>query len=333
MGLIDRFFKREKVYEQPYPNDVHNVLLKINKNINKLVSKKEAIQLSPSLDEIKLMEAQLPTHWIYKHITDPHQYTFRNLALQSSMVGEYDKVVSICLEGLDKFPDDPYLLYMLGRTLYDIGRVTQDINKIGEAVRVLDHVITLYQDFPDVYTERGKCRLIFNRIDDAEIDFLHAIELESDKQALRELFDMLDRIRAQKTRKYIGRGIKVFYYISPHLKDDKVLKEIGTLDIVTNFFHLGYVKGHTKDERGMWIKLFCPDAKFTLSNQKDEIEAIYSNIYNHVIDDAKSIFNTHGYKMRGYSFEIVYQVWPQENPDIIPMFKLESLRDREVDKE
>ncbi|MCT8336939.1 tetratricopeptide repeat protein [Methanoculleus sp. Afa-1] len=327
MGLFDRLFKKGRVYEQPYSDEQHEALLDIQKRIpDAWVS-----EFTPSLDSIKSMERQAPTHWMYKHITDPHQYVYRSMSLRSSMLGEYDKTVSVCLDGLAQYPNDAYLLYMLGRTLCDIGRVTGDVTKVEEALSVLNQVLTTYPDFPDAYMERGSCHLIFKDLDSAENDYLRAIELESDESSKQDWIQTLKQIRAQRNQVYLGRGIKVFYFISPPLKDDKPLKEVGQLEIITKHFHPVYVSGHDKEKDGMWVKLFCPSAKFTLVNQMDQIEQIYSTIFNHVIDDAKAVFNRHGYKVQGYSLEVVYQLSPGESSDIIPMFELKTLQERVVD--
>lgn len=329
MGLFDKIFKKERKYEQPYPDEQHKALVELQK----IIPDKKLSKLTPSLAKIKSMEQQLPTHWIYKYVNDPRQFVCRNQSLRSSMVGEYDKTLLICKEGLTQYPNDPYLLYMLGRTLYDIGRVTRDQNKIKEAADVLDHLLTLHRDFSDAYYERGKCKLFFGQLNEAEKDISSAVKFETEELSIKEWKETLEQIRILKNKKYQGRGIKVFYFISPHIKDDSVLKEIGQMEIITQNFYPVYINGHNKKEKGMWVKLFCPNAKFSLINQKEDIEKIYSNIYDHIIDDAKAIFNTYGYKMLGYSFEIVYQIFPEESPDIIPMFKLETLKDKKVDTE
>jgi len=194
MGLFDRFLSRNEQLNDSYLDDVPEELLEIQR----LIPDEYIFNQIVSLEELRILEKNSPTHWIYKYIDDPLQYSYRRLTLRSSMVGKYDKTVNYCSKGLEKFPNDPYLLYMLGRTFYDIGKIKEEIEYIREALQVLDNAIYLYPDFPDAYFERGKCNLVLNCLDSAENDFLLAVEYESDELAIQGFNDYLEYLRDLK---------------------------------------------------------------------------------------------------------------------------------------
>jgi phage-related protein len=55
---------------------------------------------------------------------------------------------------------------------------------------------------------------------------------------------------------------------------------------------------------------------------------VYDSLYDHI----KNALNKNGYKLLGFSFELNYQMYPEEPKEIMPMVKLE-LPEKELDKE
>lgn len=196
VSLFDKIFKKDTRYEQPYPNEAHKALL----NLQKYLPDEDIKNHAFSMDYVKSMEKELPTFWMYKYVNEPLQFSYRYLALRSSMIGKYDVTINICTEGLNLFSDDPYLLYILGRTAYDKGRVTRDVILLQNAVNILNFTINLYPDFPDVYVERAKCNLLLNQLDQSEQDYLTAIELESMEEAIEGYKQEIERIRMLKNQ-------------------------------------------------------------------------------------------------------------------------------------
>jgi len=178
MGFLFKLKKalgREKEYEQPYPQEFHESLKSVDEVFDESFSMDEPYL---SLEYIKNKEIEAPTHWIFKHVSDPVEMNYRNKSLQKSMIGHYDEVVKICLNGLEKYPDSPYLLYMLGRTLGDIGKATDDNQKFREGIGLLNYVIDLCPDFADAYVERGIIKKLQNDTIGANEDFIKANTIE-----------------------------------------------------------------------------------------------------------------------------------------------------------
>jgi len=169
MGLFDRFKKTAKSEpEVPYPQ-IHEQLLEMDKNTSKIVSNLD--EPTVTMDWIKKQEQIAPTHWSYKYISNPVEMNYRQQALLKSMTGQYDEVIKICRAGLEKFPDSPYLLYMVGRSFLDI-------QEFSKSIEILDYVVSKYPDFADCYIERGVCKQNLGDIDGAKKDFLIARKIE-----------------------------------------------------------------------------------------------------------------------------------------------------------
>jgi tetratricopeptide (TPR) repeat protein len=172
---LKKAFGQEKEYEQTYPTAVHKSL----KTIDNIFD--ESLPITEphcSMEFIKKNEIEAPTHWIYKYVDDPIEMNYRDRSLRKSMIGHYDEAVKICVAGLEKFPNSPYLIYMLGRTLGDIGKASNDNQKLSEGITALNKVISLYPDFADAYVERGVIKRFQNDTDGANEDFTKANNIE-----------------------------------------------------------------------------------------------------------------------------------------------------------
>ena len=187
MRIFNGFFKKDKVYEKTH-GELHEDILRIQETLD---------DVSLDLSHIRAMEKAFPTHWIYKHCDDAKQSVYRSNALKASMVGKYDRAIAICRDGLSKFPNDPYILYMLGRTLCDIGRVNKDKDKIEIARRTLDDVISQYPEFPDAYMERGWCKYGLGDFAGAERDCASAIERETEQLSIDSFVTRLNQARKE----------------------------------------------------------------------------------------------------------------------------------------
>jgi tetratricopeptide (TPR) repeat protein len=177
MGFLFKLKKalgQEKEYEQPYPIEVHKAL----KTVDDLIDEYPPIEPYATMEFIKNKEIEEPTHWIYKNVTDPIEMNYRDRSLRKSMIGHYDEVVKICMAGLEKYPNSPYLNYMLGRTLGDIGKASNDNQKFNEGIKALNRVIDHYPNFADAYVERGVIKRFQNNTDGANEDFIKANNIE-----------------------------------------------------------------------------------------------------------------------------------------------------------
>ena len=128
--------------------------------------------------------------------------------------------------------------------------------------------------------------------------------------------------------------MQVCLLITPKLGWGSTLEEISKLEILVNNFYSVEVSGDLEYENGTWIKIHCPEARFTLFNRKDQIDTIYSNIFNRTFDGTKTVLNSQGYKVKSYRLRVLYQI-SQESPYILPILipppQLESLKQCVVD--
>jgi tetratricopeptide (TPR) repeat protein len=169
MGIFERLRKPVKTEpEVPYPK-IHEQLLEIDKTTTKLVSNFDEPTIT--MDWIKKQEQLAPTHWSFKHINNPVEMNYRQQALSKSMIGKFDETIKICRAGLEKFPESPYLLYMVGRSFLDI-------HEFSKSIEILDYVISKYPDFADCYVERGVCKHNLGDAEGAKKDFLMARKIE-----------------------------------------------------------------------------------------------------------------------------------------------------------
>jgi tetratricopeptide (TPR) repeat protein len=159
------------------------------------------------------------------------------------MIGHYDDVVKICMNGLEKYPNSPYLLYMLGRTLGDIGKTSHNNQKFNEGITILNHVIDLYPNFADAYVERGTIKFNLTNQDGAIHDFLQAKEIEPDID-LPIKFD-----------------IKMF---DMELKKKEISRRFDELGIINNNYSSGFPQEtKTLSKKGVSIVLeYLPECKF-----------------------------------------------------------------------
>lgn len=230
MGFLFRLkklFGQDKEYEQTYPNEVHKALKSVDDIFNESLSINEP---HCSMEFIKNKEIEEPTHWIYKNVTDPIEMNYRDRSLRKSMIGHYDEVVKICMKGLEKYPNSPYLLYMLGRTLGDIGKASNDNQKYNEGISVLNHVIDLYPDFADAYVERGTIKIYLSSEDGAFRDFIQAREIEADIDLPIELDLKMFDIELKKRdigRRFNELGIVNTDYSSGLPQETKTLSKKG----------------------------------------------------------------------------------------------------------
>jgi len=219
MGLFDKLFKRDKIYEKPF-GKAHDDLVRIQESLGD-----EGLRNLSDVDMsfVRTQGKAFPTHWIYKHCTDIKQYAYRSIALRESTVGKYDKVLATSREGLSKFPGDPYLLYMLGRTLCDVGRVNNDREKIETARRMLDDVVAQYPTFPDAYMERGWCKYGLSDYAGAERDIASAIEHETERLSIdgfvRRLNETREKMPQNRCSK-CGRELSDAHQIHPSPEKD-----------------------------------------------------------------------------------------------------------------
>lgn len=173
--MIKKFLRktgltREREYRQHYPDEFHEKLVNFDEIINDEYSLNKQYY---SIDLIKKMEKDHPTHWFWKYVTDPIEMNFRGIALIKSMAGKYDSCIAICQNGLEKYPDSPYLLYLLGRTY-------GDRQNYEEGLIALNRLLDLYPDFADAFLERGSIKGGLGYIEDCLIDLKYAKTLEPD---------------------------------------------------------------------------------------------------------------------------------------------------------
>ena len=155
MGFFSRFFKK-KQSNADTPSE------KIDGNVD--------ITLMP-MNKIKELAEKNPTHALYQGVKNPQDYNMRFLAMQQSMIGNYDSAIEYASKGLKINPESHYLYYIRGRSYGDKGEFDLGIKDLSKAVE-------LRVDFADAYVERGVIKKRQGKKTEADADFTKAQELE-----------------------------------------------------------------------------------------------------------------------------------------------------------
>ena len=90
-----------------------------------------------------------PDNCIIGDSSDPTDLKVKHSVLRASMIGDYERVLRECEEGLQTNPSSIYLLYMRGRTKADLG-------KYEEAIRDLNAVLSVRPKYTEVLYEKSK---------------------------------------------------------------------------------------------------------------------------------------------------------------------------------
>jgi tetratricopeptide (TPR) repeat protein len=114
-----------------------------------------------------------PLPWIERELQDPEERSYREKARQELRERKVGEGIQTCLEGLEKYPDSPYLLYLLGILLSSQG-------KDNDALTIFDYLITTHADCTEAYIARGRVRRLLGDTAGAEQDFAKAREREPD---------------------------------------------------------------------------------------------------------------------------------------------------------
>jgi len=247
-----------------------------------------------------------PNILIFQDIKTPKEHRARFDALHYSMIGEYEKSIECANNGLEENPKSAYLLYLRGRTKGDIGL-------FEEGKRDLDEAIKIKPNFADAFIERGYIKDKMGDIEGAEEDYKVGESIESN---ILDFYPFLENFR--------GRGIKLLFLLSLCPKENEqkefqiifensFLKEhFATVDV--SFYHCG----ESCEENSMWFKIFCENALFSVRAWK--IDLVYRDIFDNSFALVKSTVNNKGFKLKSYSFEFLYLIPIEEEPeDIMPI--------------
>jgi len=136
-------------------------------------------------------------------------------------------------------------------------------------------------------------------------------------------------------RKLKGRGVKFFLFVSPDVPQKNQPK---WYDILINGLpqhfdgvHIYYdssIVVKTKmpkqpEMKIMVIKIFCPIAKFEL--KPSEASTFYTKLVHNFIDFVFKTLAIHGFRLEGFQFDVVYQMYPPEIPgQFIPIDSIET---------
>ncbi|MDD1675207.1 MAG: hypothetical protein LUQ17_00790, partial [Methanomicrobiales archaeon] len=112
-----------------------------------------------------------PRPLIERELRGPEELAYREKARRESEEQRLEEGIRTCLEGLEKYPDSPYLLYLLGSLVSAQGKDT-------DALGIFDHLIAIHPDFAEAYLARGRIRRRAGDATGAEQDLAKARELE-----------------------------------------------------------------------------------------------------------------------------------------------------------
>ncbi|MDD1677903.1 MAG: hypothetical protein LUO93_01805 [Methanomicrobiales archaeon] len=115
-----------------------------------------------------------PPPWIERELGDLQELSYRQRALCEYREQRPEEGIRICLEGLEKYPESPFLLYLLGTLVSSQG-------KNQDARQIFDHLLSTHPDCVSAYIARGRLLRRLNEETGAAQDFAKARELEPDR--------------------------------------------------------------------------------------------------------------------------------------------------------
>jgi len=270
----------------------------------------KAIQ-EKGIEPVKKLAKEYPDRMIFQKVKNPEEFQARSLALHYSNVGDYYKAIEYADKGLKINPESAYLFYIKGRSEGDIGLFAEGIKDLSEAIR-------LEPNYADAFVERGYIR---EKMGDVGVggcwdDYDTALTIEP------------SIVLPGGYRR--ARGVKLLYYVKPQPKEEDIqkLRDAIIQSGYFQFFKSGDVHllptgvGDT-----MEIKVFYPETRF-LINPNDS-QRFYEELFDKVFDLVKEFLNSRGYKLVGYSHEVVFRILHTE-ADLIPMPKL-KLKKKKLD--
>jgi len=275
---------------------------------------KDALSAIDGKVDIKRIEKtakQYPDRMIFQKIRNPEEFQARSRALNYSMLADYNKAIEYANKGLKINPEGVYLFYIKGRSEGDIGLFAEGIKDLTEAIR-------LEPNYADAFVERG---YIKEKMGDEGVggcwnDYDTALTIEP------------SIVLPNGYRR--ARGVRILYYVKPQPKEEDMqkLRDAIIQSGYFKFFKGGDIHllstgvGDTKE-----IKVFYPEARL-LINPNDS-QGFYEELFDKVFDLVKEFLNSRGYKLVGYSPEILFRIGRTEE-DLIPMPEL-KLREKKLD--
>lgn len=133
-----------------------------------------------SMDSINQLAKNNPNDKMYQDIKNPEEFKLRSIALQVSLIGQYEKAIEYCNQGLKINPNSPFLFYLKGRSEADIGNFNEGILDLGTSIK-------LRPDFEDAYVELGTICEKVGMPEQAIASYDKALQIEPDSA---ELLDM-----------------------------------------------------------------------------------------------------------------------------------------------
>ena len=126
-----------------------------------------------------------------------------------------------------------------------------------------------------------------------------------------------------------GRGVGLKFYAKPQLKEeDKQKFKTAMLQRgYLKYFESTHFEFFLEEEDVMIIRVWCPEAIFII--KPSDSPQFYEDFFDELFEFVKRLLNFAGYKLKGYSFNLVYRISHSEE-DLIPMPTL-NLRERELD--
>lgn len=263
------------------------------------------------MKSIKKIAKEHPDRMIFQKVKNPEEFQARSHALHYSMIGDYYKAIEHADKGLKINPESAYLFYMRGRSKGDIGAFNEGIQDLSEAIR-------LEPNYADVFVERG---YIKHKMGDVGVggcwnDYDTALTIEPS-------IVLPDGYRR-------ARGVRLLYYVKPQPKEEDMqkLRDAIIQSGYFQFFKSGDV--HllpTEVGDTMEVKVFYPETHFLI--KPNDSQRFYEELFDKVFDLVKEFLNSMGYKLVGYSPEIVFRILHTE-ADLIPMPEL-KLKEKKLD--
>lgn len=120
-------------------------------------------------------------------------------------------------------------------------------------------------------------------------------------------------------REFKGRGIKLLFLVELCVSENeqKILRSSLQNSLLKNYFSSVDITYYECEDNSMWFKIFCPEAIFSVTPKN--IASVYRYIFDNTFSFVKSKVNECGFKLQGYSFEFVYQMFPEEPNNLMPL--------------
>lgn len=239
-ALKDGILKQQIEAERPPPIISKPEVVEVQKELYKLLE-----DAPPhSMKQIQQSAKKFPNDKFWQDVKNPEEFDLRGRANSALLLGEYEKSIELCNEGLEINPKSPFLFYMKGICEGCIGNFKEGIEDLQKAIK-------LRPDFEDAYGELGT---IYSRMDlpkEAIAYYDKALQIEPDN-----VFGWYNKGVALTKLKNYEEAIT--YY-------DKVIKKIPHyVDALVN-------KGHALSELGNY------DASITCFDRALQIEP--NNVY------------------------------------------------------